>query len=102
MLTNLSISVIFFIDRYQALYASKASKVSEPGSKILDETNNQSDLNKSITSQLVTSPNISRMASENRGLPKWMLPRDESGSSIKSSLECSRSDSTSSTDVKIK
>ena len=89
--------------RYQALYARKATKVSEPGSKIADEIEeNQSALIQQTTSQLNTSTNVSRRISESRDLPKWMMQRDKSDTSVRSSLDMSRSDSTSSTDGKIK
>ena len=88
--------------RYQALYASKATKIGEPGSKIADEIENQCAKHQQMTSQLNTSANISRRISESRDLPKWMLQRDESNTSVKSSVDMSRSDSTSSTDGKIK
>ena len=84
------------------MYAKKATKVGEEGSRIAADLENQPNDHHKETIEDGPPLNISRVASENRDLPKWMMQKNESNSSVKSSLDLSRSDSVSLAEVKIK
>ena len=92
--------VHFVILRYQKQYTENATPVTTKGSRIEDLGRKESsdDIEKHADHS-VTAPSLSRQSSSNRELPKWMLRKGKSDQS-NSSLDMSRSDSTSSVEAK--